>query len=39
MVKNEKGAYVPFNFEKILERIPELNQLECLITVNLLRIQ
>jgi len=33
MVKNKKGSYVPFNFENILKRIPELNQLECLLTV------
>ena len=33
MVKNNKGAYVPFNFENIMKRIPELNQLECLLRV------
>lgn len=33
MAKNKKGEYVPFNFDKILKRIPELNQLECLLTV------
>lgn len=33
MVQNEQGSYVPFNFEDILKRIPELNQLECLLSV------
>lgn len=33
MVKNKKGIYVPFNFENIVKRIPELNQLDCLLSV------
>lgn len=33
MIKGKNGMYVPFNFSNILKRIPELTQLECLLTV------
>lgn len=33
MIQDEKGVLSPFNFGKVIERIPELNQLELKLTV------
>lgn len=33
MIHNEKGVLAPFNFGKVIERIPELGQLELRLTV------